>query len=112
MGFTAYGCSGLFEAVFGTLGAAHGAVLGPLRSGGLYNAAPLPFSGFDSKFEPSIEKTSGFVAWGCFRAVFGTHGGVQGPLSFGSLDQLASLPFGGLGTKFEHSILKTLGFTI
>ena len=71
---------GLFGAVFGTIGAAHEAVVGSLRLGGLYHAAPLPFRGFATKFEPSIEKTSGFVAWGCFGAVLGLFWGPLGAL--------------------------------
>ena len=53
---------GCFGAVKGPLGAAHWGVLDPICPGGLHNAAPLPFRGFDTKFEPSISKTLGFMA--------------------------------------------------
>ena len=42
--------SGCFGAVKGPLGAAHRDFIGPIRSGGLHHAAPLPFRGFDTKF--------------------------------------------------------------
>ena len=41
---------GCFGAVKGPLGAAHRDFIGPIRSGGLHHAAPLPFRGFDTKF--------------------------------------------------------------
>ena len=67
---------GLF---LGPLGAAHGGVLGPLRSGSLHHAVSFPFRGFQTKFEPSISKTLVFMAWGCFGAVLGTlRGGTWG----------------------------------
>ena len=53
---------GCFGAVKGPLGVALRGVLGPIRSEGLRHAAPHPFRGFDTKFEPSISKTLGFMA--------------------------------------------------
>ena len=105
---------GCFGAVKGPLGAAHGGVLGPICSGVLHHAAPLPFRCFDTKFEPSMSKTLGFMAWGCFGAVKGplgaAHGGILVPIRSGGLHHAAPLPFRGFDTKFEPSISKTLGF--
>ena len=53
---------GCFGAEMGPLGAAHGDVFGPVRLRGLDHAVPLPFRGLDTKFEPSISKTLGFMA--------------------------------------------------
>ena len=47
---------GLF---WGSVGVAHGGVLGPLGSGCLHHAVSFSFRGLDKKFESSISKTLG-----------------------------------------------------
>ena len=102
---------GLF---FGSLGATHGGVPGPLHSSSLHNAGPFPFRGFDTQFGHSISKILGFMAKGCFGAVVGTlgaaHGGDLSPLRSGRLHHVVPLSLRGFDTKFEPSISKTLSF--
>ena len=102
---------GLF---LGSLGATHGGVLGPLHSSSLHNAGPFPFRGFDTQIGRSIFKTLGFMAKGCFGAVFGSlgaaHGGDLSPLRSGRLHHVAPLSLRGFDTKFEPSFSKTLSF--
>ena len=114
-GRAVWGCFGLF---LRPLGAAHGGVLGPLRTGNLHHAVSFPLRGFITKFEPSISKTlelRGRAVWGCFglflRPLGLAHRVVLVPLRTGSLHHALSFPLLGFLTKFEPSISKTLGFT-
>ena len=83
----------LWGSLRGPLGAAHGDVLSPIHSGGLQHAAPLPLRGFATKFEPSVSKILGFMAQGCFGAVFGTLGAAWSQVPNTRAASIMWLPF-------------------
>ena len=104
----------LFGAVLGTLGMTHGSVLGPLCSGSLHHAALHPLKGFNTKFKPSISKTSGIMAKGCFGAVLGTlrarTWGCSRSHTLGWPPPCSFLSFQRLCQKIWTSYLKTFRF--
>ena len=71
LGFSDQGCFGLLRAVFGCFWDPQGGTWGCVRSASLYFMAHSPLSGFATKIQPSIKKTSLFYELGLFGAVWG-----------------------------------------